>query len=82
MRGLDATSLPTPLLEAVEQFISHLDRSVMLRVRDIPQAPEDRGNAKVAVLFSGGIDSTMLAFLAHRYAKTYLHNIILLMISL
>lgn len=43
----------------------------MLRVRDIPQAPGDGGDAKVAVLFSGGIDSTMLAFLAHRYAKTY-----------
>lgn len=58
--------LPTPLLEAVEQLVSQLDRSVMLRVRDIPRAPEDAGDAKVAVMFSGGIDSTMLAFFAHR----------------
>ncbi|KAG6381366.1 hypothetical protein JVT61DRAFT_5780 [Boletus reticuloceps] len=65
--GLDAISLPIPLLEAVEQLISHLDDSVMLRVRDIPQAPGDAGDAKVAILFSGGIDSTMLAFLAHRH---------------
>lgn len=51
----------------MEQLIYQLDRSVMLRVRDIPQAPGGAGNAKVAVLFSGGIDSTMLAFFAHRY---------------
>jgi asparagine synthetase B (glutamine-hydrolysing) len=71
IQGLDVTFLPTPLLEATEQFISELDRSVMLRVKDIPQASGTSGNAKVAVLFSGGIDSTMLAFLAHRYAKTW-----------
>ncbi|KAF8559283.1 hypothetical protein OG21DRAFT_1493211 [Imleria badia] len=67
IQDLDDISLPTPLLEAMEQLISRLDRSVMLRVRDIPQAPGDGGNAKVAVLFSGGIDSTMLAFFAHRH---------------
>ncbi|KAH0838478.1 asparagine synthase-domain-containing protein [Lanmaoa asiatica] len=67
IQGLDAISLPTPLLEAMGQLIYQLDRSVMLRVRDIPQAPGGGGNAKVAVLFSGGIDSTMLAFLAHRH---------------
>ncbi|KAG8219981.1 hypothetical protein J3R82DRAFT_988 [Butyriboletus roseoflavus] len=50
--GLDAISLPTPLLDATEQLIYQLDRSVMLRVRDIPQAPGGGGNAKVAVLFS------------------------------
>ncbi|KAF8140062.1 asparagine synthase-domain-containing protein [Boletus edulis] len=58
--GLDAISLPIPLLEAVEQLISHLDDSVMLPLGDA-------GNAKVAILFSGGIDSTMLAFVAHRH---------------
>lgn len=66
----------------MEQLIDQLDRSVMLRVRDIPQAMGDAGNAKVAVLFSGGIDSTMLAFFAHRYAKTCTGTLGLLMISL
>lgn len=32
---------------------------------DLPS--EDRGKARVAVLFSGGIDSTVLAFLADRH---------------
>ena len=52
----------------------------MLRVRDIPQGPENRSSAKVAVLFSGGIDSTMLAFLAHRYAKIRIDPIVMLMV--
>lgn len=65
----------------MEQLIHQLDRSVMLRVRDIPQAPGDGGNAKVAVLFSGGIDSTILAFFAHRYAKKFIDVIRLLIFS-
>ncbi|KAF9229524.1 hypothetical protein BS17DRAFT_26002 [Gyrodon lividus] len=67
IQTLDPFFLPAPLSEAVEQLISHLGTSVMLRVRDIPQAPSEKGKARVAVLFSGGIDSTMLAFLAHRH---------------
>ncbi|KIJ21561.1 hypothetical protein PAXINDRAFT_165027 [Paxillus involutus ATCC 200175] len=67
IQALDPVSLPTPFSEAVEQLISHLGTSVMLRVRDIPQAPSEKGKARVAVLFSGGIDSTMLAFLANRH---------------
>ena len=51
----------------------------MLRVRDIPQEQGNGGNAKIAVLFSGGIDSTILAFFAHRYAQTYTDTIMLLM---
>lgn len=66
----------------MEQLIAQLDRSVMLRVRDIPHAPGEGGNAKVAVLFSGGIDSTMLAFFAHRYAKMCTGMVRLLMIFL
>ncbi|KAI6132651.1 asparagine synthase-domain-containing protein [Pisolithus croceorrhizus] len=58
---------PKAWSDAVDEFIAHLDRSVMLRVRDIPVHFGQEGKARVAVLFSGGIDSTMLAFLAHRH---------------
>ncbi|RDB28658.1 Asparagine synthetase domain-containing protein 1 [Hypsizygus marmoreus] len=67
---LPVTSLdlvPEYLVQAVDDLIYHLDRSVMLRVRDIPQLSDNITQPRVAVLFSGGIDSTMLAFLAHRH---------------
>jgi hypothetical protein len=78
-------NIPDFLSLAVDDLIAHLNRSVMLRVQDIPRpqyacllctkyfihvpfftsnAPKE---ARVAVLFSGGIDSSILAFLAHRY---------------
>ncbi|KAH9898590.1 asparagine synthase-domain-containing protein [Cubamyces lactineus] len=60
--------IPPHLTAAVDDLIAQLDRSVMLRVQNIPRphyvAP---GQARVAIFFSGGIDSTMLAFLAHRH---------------
>ncbi|THH16765.1 hypothetical protein EW146_g3919 [Bondarzewia mesenterica] len=69
--------IPSYLGAAVEGLISHLDRSVMLRVRNIPQwhltleqkveREAQFNSARVAVLFSGGIDSTVIAFLAHRH---------------
>ncbi|KAJ6627189.1 asparagine synthase-domain-containing protein [Mycena sp. CBHHK59/15] len=63
------SSLETPdhLAQAVDDLIDHLNRSVELRVRDIPQSSDRKGMARVAVLFSGGIDSTVLAFLAHKH---------------
>ncbi|CAA7266634.1 unnamed protein product [Cyclocybe aegerita] len=60
-------SIPVHLMETVDQFIYHLDSSVMLRVRDIPYSSVTKGKARVAVLFSGGIDSSIIAFLAHRH---------------
>ncbi|RPD81814.1 hypothetical protein L226DRAFT_528055 [Lentinus tigrinus ALCF2SS1-7] len=60
-------SIPPHLTVAVDELIVHLDRSVMLRVRDIPHKETAAGEARVAVFFSGGIDSTMLAFLADRH---------------
>jgi asparagine synthetase B (glutamine-hydrolysing) len=47
----------------------------MLRVQNIPRRTSlETGKARVAVLFSGGIDSTILAFLAHRYHHAILHH--------
>ncbi|OCH96623.1 hypothetical protein OBBRIDRAFT_809107 [Obba rivulosa] len=63
----DLDSIPPHLTSAVDDLLHHLDRSVMLRVRNIPRVGIREGQARVAVLFSGGIDSTMLAFLAHRH---------------
>lgn len=66
--SLDPAILPHDLAIAVDHLIDHLDRSVMLRVQNIPRrTSSEKGKAQVAVLFSGGIDSTMLAFLAHRH---------------
>ncbi|KAJ7130103.1 asparagine synthase-domain-containing protein [Mycena crocata] len=59
--------IPDYLTQTVEEFINHLDRSVELRVRDIPRISSPTGAARVAVLFSGGIDCTVLAFLAHKH---------------
>ncbi|KAJ7835293.1 asparagine synthase-domain-containing protein [Mycena leptocephala] len=58
---------PDYLMQTVDDLINHLDRSVELRVRDIPQSSARTGEARVAVLFSGGIDSTVLAFFAHKH---------------
>ncbi|KAI0757184.1 asparagine synthase-domain-containing protein [Daedaleopsis nitida] len=52
---------------AVDGLIAQLDRSVMLRVRNIPRRENAIGEARVAVFFSGGIDSTMIAYLADRH---------------
>jgi asparagine synthetase B (glutamine-hydrolysing) len=73
LQSLDC--VPEYLSSAVEDLISHLDRSVALRVSNIsrrsvesPSRDKARSassvSARVAVLFSGGIDSTICAFLA------------------
>ncbi|KAJ3736991.1 asparagine synthase-domain-containing protein [Lentinula guzmanii] len=59
--------IPAWLEEPVERLISQLDHSVMLQVRDIPQDLSLKGQSRVAVLFSGGIDSTVLTLLADRH---------------
>ncbi|TFK87953.1 hypothetical protein K466DRAFT_521683 [Polyporus arcularius HHB13444] len=59
--------IPPHLTVAVDELIAQLDRSVMLRVRDIPPRETAAGEARVAVFFSGGIDSTVIAFLADRH---------------
>ncbi|KAL4268062.1 Asparagine synthetase domain-containing protein [Pleurotus pulmonarius] len=59
--------IPPHLSQAVDDLIYQLDRSTRLRVRDIPSIDSDVTNpSKVAILFSGGIDCTVLTYLAHR----------------
>ncbi|KAF8587363.1 hypothetical protein K439DRAFT_1407774 [Ramaria rubella] len=58
--------LSTDLSNAMDRFLEALNTSVRLRVQNIPRV-SDNDAARVAVLFSGGIDSTMIAFLAHRH---------------
>ncbi|KAI0036656.1 asparagine synthase-domain-containing protein [Vararia minispora EC-137] len=58
--------IPPQLSSAVDGLISRLDRSVRLRIENIPKNVSlDKG--QLAVLFSGGIDSTVITFLAHRH---------------
>ncbi|KIV88708.1 hypothetical protein PV10_08366 [Exophiala mesophila] len=57
-----------PIRRSVEQTELHLKQAIRLRVNDIPDhshAHLDSMSAKVAVLFSGGLDCTLLARLAH-----------------
>ena len=55
---------------AVEQFLVHLKESVRRRIKDIPEPLpsllgfERSGESKIAVLFSGGIDSLLVAAVA------------------
>ncbi|KAI0762808.1 asparagine synthase-domain-containing protein [Fomes fomentarius] len=59
--------IPPHLAAPVDALIAQLDRSVMLHVRNIPRRESAPGSARVAVFFSGGIDSTMIAYLADRH---------------
>ncbi|TDL28534.1 hypothetical protein BD410DRAFT_711708 [Rickenella mellea] len=61
-----AEGIPDHFLPPVEGLLSQLSHSVLFRVRDIP-CHSEKGDARVAVLFSGGIDSTIIAYLADRH---------------
>jgi asparagine synthetase B (glutamine-hydrolysing) len=71
----------------VETFIEELEASVRRRVENIPLRGDgwvsqlgDNGekligsDPRVAVLFSGGIDCTFLAYLVHRYVPLSLYT--------
>ncbi|KAF9654309.1 hypothetical protein BDM02DRAFT_3182121 [Thelephora ganbajun] len=60
-------AIPEYLQAAVDNLVSQLERSVMLQVKSITSLRKRYGEATVAILFSGGIDSAILAFLADRY---------------
>ncbi|KAG6845952.1 hypothetical protein H0H87_011000 [Tephrocybe sp. NHM501043] len=61
------SQVPEHLTKAVNDLIYHLDNSVRQQVQNIPHKSEMTGKARVGVLFSGGIDSTVIAYLAHRH---------------
>ncbi|KAI5898694.1 uncharacterized protein SCHCODRAFT_02530840 [Schizophyllum commune H4-8] len=65
MDGLES-DVPPYLSEAADGLLLHLEDSVRRRVYDIPPPPVT-GAARVGVLFSGGIDCTVLALLADKY---------------
>ncbi|KZT58497.1 hypothetical protein CALCODRAFT_494755 [Calocera cornea HHB12733] len=53
--------------QSVKDFLDVLEESVRLRVQHIPRMnKEGERHSRVAVLFSGGVDCTLLACLAHR----------------
>jgi len=69
---------------AVDRLIYELDKSVCLQVQSIPQRKyvlpvfsfsitsyydKSPGKARIAILFSGGIDSTALCYFADRYSS-------------
>lgn len=59
---------PIPSETSVDNFLNYLERALELRVLDIPDHshPENSpDSAKVAILFSGGLDCTLLARLVH-----------------
>jgi asparagine synthetase B (glutamine-hydrolysing) len=58
--------VPPELLASLETFDAFLDDAVKLRVESIPPPIRD-DDARVAVLFSGGIDCTIIAALIHRH---------------
>ncbi|KAL0575130.1 hypothetical protein V5O48_006834 [Marasmius crinis-equi] len=60
------STIPEWLEPQVDQLISRLDLSIYARVRDIPRVDSLKA-ARVAVLFSGGIDCTILTLLADRH---------------
>ncbi|KEF56405.1 uncharacterized protein A1O9_07986 [Exophiala aquamarina CBS 119918] len=66
---LSENAIPsTPTTTTIKQLQLNLSNALQLRVRDIPDHSHrqiGKGSAKVAVLFSGGLDCTLLARITH-----------------
>lgn len=58
--------IPKFLAESVDGLIYHLNRSVELQVKNI-LAVDNGTQPRMAVLFSGGIDSAAIAYFAHKH---------------
>ncbi|KZF26434.1 asparagine synthase related protein [Xylona heveae TC161] len=67
-QNLPVLNLSSPSVQSIEK---HLLNSLRLRVQNVPTPPvvespeHSSSSAKVAILFSGGLDCTMLARLSH-----------------
>ncbi|KAI7898362.1 asparagine synthase-domain-containing protein [Cokeromyces recurvatus] len=59
-------AIDSQMQKTIEEFISILGDSVQKRVADIPYL-NTKGQARVAILFSGGLDCICLAALANKY---------------
>ncbi|KIL70625.1 hypothetical protein M378DRAFT_183249 [Amanita muscaria Koide BX008] len=59
--------IPKFLAESVDGLIYHLNRSVELQVKNILAVDKSGTQPRVAVLFSGGIDSAAIAYFAHKH---------------
>ncbi|XP_077474025.1 asparagine synthetase domain-containing protein 1 [Stigmatopora argus] len=58
--------------KAVKGLIDVLSEAVRRRVQPSPDEPLTKNHSSVAILFSGGIDSMILAVLAHRHVPSCL----------
>ncbi|KAG8996595.1 hypothetical protein FRB94_008194 [Tulasnella sp. JGI-2019a] len=64
----DWESPSVQLQSSIDVFIAALDESVRLRVQHIPlMNVSAAGQPRVGILFSGGIDCSVLAYLTHRH---------------
>ncbi|KAF8634020.1 hypothetical protein AX15_001188 [Amanita polypyramis BW_CC] len=65
--------IPDILGESIDSLTYHLSRSVELQVNNIPTRCESSSviQARVAVLFSGGIDSSIIAYFAHKHLPVH-----------
>src|SRR5436190_13595672 len=65
--GKEPTSLLMPLSSLVENLEQQLRRSLELRVQNIPEPPgfSKQDRSKLALLFSGGLDCTIVARITH-----------------
>lgn len=64
----DATIASSPQVQAVDQLLCRLSASLELRVQNVPNHAGihlSGGSARIAVLFSGGLDCTLLARITH-----------------
>ena len=53
-------------MKSAEDFLQELRNGILRRVSSLGRAPIDNDTARVGVLFSGGIDSVLLAALLHQ----------------
>lgn len=63
-------AIDASMSEAIEEFTNQLSQSVKNRVADIPHLESKGEQARVSILFSGGLDCICLAALADKHLPT------------